>query len=72
METRTAGSASGLGKRVGSNPDTAPQADSTGPSSVGNFGSMGPWQPSQFQDCGYLLGLDRAPPVGDVATQLVE
>ena len=29
METRTAGSASGLGKRTGSNPDTAPQADST-------------------------------------------
>jgi hypothetical protein len=29
VETRTAGSASGLGKRVGSNPDTAPQADST-------------------------------------------
>jgi hypothetical protein len=25
----TAGSASGLGKRTGSNPDTAPQADST-------------------------------------------
>ena len=23
-------------------------------------------------DCGYLLGLDRAPPVGDVATQPVE
>jgi hypothetical protein len=29
VETRTAGSASGLGKRTGSNPDTAPQADST-------------------------------------------
>ena len=29
METRTAGSASGLGKRTGSNPDTAPQVDST-------------------------------------------
>jgi len=29
VETRTAGSASGLGKRIGSNPDTAPQADST-------------------------------------------
>ena len=29
METRTAGSASGLGKRTGSNPGTAPQADST-------------------------------------------
>ena len=28
-ETGTAGSASGLGKRTGSNPDTAPQADST-------------------------------------------
>jgi len=30
VETRTAGSASGLGKRIGSNLDTAPQADSTG------------------------------------------
>ena len=29
METRTAGSASGLGKRTRSNPDTAPQVDST-------------------------------------------
>src|SRR6476659_4513703 len=29
-ESRTPGSASGLGKRIGSNPDTAPQADSTG------------------------------------------
>jgi hypothetical protein len=29
VETPTAGSASGLGKRTGSNPDTAPQADST-------------------------------------------
>jgi hypothetical protein len=29
VETRTAGSASGLGKRTGSNPDTAPQVDST-------------------------------------------
>jgi hypothetical protein len=29
VETRTAGSASGLGKRTRSNPDTAPQADST-------------------------------------------
>ena len=29
METRTAGSASGLGKRTWSNPDTAPQVDST-------------------------------------------
>ena len=29
METRTPGSASGLGKRIGSNPDTAPRADST-------------------------------------------
>ena len=29
MERRTAGSASGLGKRTGSNPGTAPQADST-------------------------------------------
>ena len=28
-ESRTPGSASGLGKRTGSNPDTAPQADST-------------------------------------------
>ena len=28
-ETGTAGSASGLGKRTGSNPSTAPQADST-------------------------------------------
>ena len=29
VETRTAGSASGLGKRTGSNAGTAPQADST-------------------------------------------
>ena len=29
METRTAGSASGLGKRTGSNPDTTLKADST-------------------------------------------
>ena len=29
VETRTAGSASGLGKRTGSNPGTAPQADSS-------------------------------------------
>jgi hypothetical protein len=29
VETRTPGSASGLGKRIGSNPDTAPRADST-------------------------------------------
>jgi hypothetical protein len=29
VETRTAGSATGLGKRTRSNPDTAPQADST-------------------------------------------
>jgi hypothetical protein len=29
VETRTAGSASGLGKRTESNPDTAPQVDST-------------------------------------------
>ena len=29
METRTAGSASGLGKRTSSNAGTAPQADST-------------------------------------------
>jgi hypothetical protein len=29
VETRTAGSASGLGKRTRSNPDSAPQADST-------------------------------------------
>jgi len=29
-ESRTSGSAGGLGKRVGSNPDTAPQADPTG------------------------------------------
>ncbi len=29
METRTSGSAGGLGKRTGSNPDTAPQADPT-------------------------------------------
>jgi hypothetical protein len=30
VETRTPGSASGLGKQTGSNPGTAPQADSTG------------------------------------------
>ena len=29
METRTAGTASGLGKRTSSNAGTAPQADST-------------------------------------------
>jgi hypothetical protein len=29
LPDRTAGSASGLGKRAGSNPNTAPQADST-------------------------------------------
>ena len=31
VETRTPGSASGLGKRIRSNPDTAPQADLTYP-----------------------------------------
>ena len=34
-ETGTAGSASGLGKRTGSNPGTAPQADST--TAIGNL-----------------------------------
>ena len=37
METRTAGSASGLEKRVGGNADTALQADSSeAPSTVGD------------------------------------
>ncbi len=47
-QTRTAGSAGGMGKRTGSNPDTAPHAYPTNhrsrqtpPRNIGDFGSFG-------------------------------
>jgi hypothetical protein len=51
VETRTAGSASGLGKRTSSNAGTAPQADSTVPSrrhaSCRRYRTLFAWRPHQ-------------------------